>query len=114
MNPDLARTLAELTDEAATLLDGCGEKSWSEWLRTDAQRIRNLELSGFQHLMSAFDGKESINDLVLHPRNGDIIGGDQLAPVDKKLSLLLSKISWLVKMLYVDELVAQHIETFSQ
>ncbi len=55
--------------------------------------------------MSAFDGVGSINDLGLH-RNG--IGDDQIAPVNEKLRFLLSKISWLVKTLYVDEIVAQH------
>jgi hypothetical protein len=107
MHPELARSLAELTDEAAILLDSCGEKNWSEWFRTDAQRIRDLDLCGFKHLMSAFDGVGSINDLVLHSRNGT--GDDQVAPVNEKLRFLLSKISWLVKTLYVDEIVAQHV-----
>jgi hypothetical protein len=113
MHPELARLLAELTDEAATLLASCGEKKWSEWLRTDAQRIRNLDLCGFKHLMSAFDGTESINDLVLHPQSGNNTGDDQITPVNEKLSFLLSKISWLVKTLYVDEIVAQHMGNFT-
>jgi hypothetical protein len=107
MHPEVAE-LAALADEVAELLTGCGEMSWGEWFRKDARRIRNLDLYGVEHLKLAYGGMGSVNDLVLHPRNGHTLRDDEIGPANERLRSLLSKVSWLAKKLYAEEISAQH------
>lgn len=107
MHPEVAQ-LAELAEQVAELLFSCGETGWGEWFRNDARRIRNLDLYGVEHLKLAYGGMGSINDLVLHPRNGHVLRDEEIGSGNEKLRALLSKISWLAGKLYAEEISAQH------
>lgn len=102
MHPEI-QALAELLDRAQELLTKHGEKHWASWLEQDARRIRNLDLYGVEHLLSAFGGMGSINDLVLHPINGHLIQDSETDAVNTELGNLLDKAYRLAKKLYSEE-----------
>ena len=70
MHPEL-ESLAQLLDEAANLLRTYGVGNWAAWLKTDAERIRRSDFYGVEHLLSAFGGMGSLNDVVL-VRSGEM------------------------------------------
>ena len=49
-------TLCERLKETVDLLVGNREEHWAEWLRTALGRIENGDLSGIDHLLSAYGG----------------------------------------------------------
>ncbi len=102
MNPEI-RELAEMLETAQALLAKHEEYHWSDWLAKDARRVRNLDLYGVEHLLSAFGGMGSINDLIIHPINGHSIHVSEVDSVNEKLRLLLKKISTLANKLYGEE-----------
>ena len=64
MNTEI-ETLTSMLDEAVELLQKHGITHWAHWLKKDSQFIRNLDFYGVEHLLSAFGGMGSINDLAL-------------------------------------------------
>ena len=72
----LARLLAVL-DEAAALLAAHGEHQWAAWLEGDRRRIAQGDLTGLDHLVSAFGGMGSLNDVVFDTRNGNAHGTER-------------------------------------
>jgi hypothetical protein len=52
--------LVLILNQLIDLLKGVGESHWSAWLRTDAELIRSNNLSGVQHLLSAYGGMGSL------------------------------------------------------
>jgi hypothetical protein len=56
----LLNTLAE----AESLLRSHGEEHWASWLRRDAALIRASDGFGLEHLLRAFGGMGSFNDLI--------------------------------------------------
>ncbi|MPY88651.1 MAG: hypothetical protein GEU99_12085 [Luteitalea sp.] len=87
----LLKTLAE----AAQLLQECGEDRWARWLDSDRQRILVGDRDGLEHLLSAFGGMGSINDLLIHPANGHPVT-EELAPeINDRLRAMLSLCSEL-------------------
>ncbi|PLC43419.1 hypothetical protein C0Q88_01445 [Ralstonia pickettii] len=63
-------TLTKLLDEAAALLRAYEQTGWAEWLAKDAMRIRCRDGYGIEHLLSAYGGMGSLNDVVLQRSNG--------------------------------------------
>lgn len=66
----LARLLATLDDAAALLVEH-SEHGWAAWLEGDRRRIAQGDLAGLDHLLAAFGGMGSLNDLVFDLRNGN-------------------------------------------
>jgi len=64
MHPDI-EALASLLDEVSALLRTYNEWRWADWLDTDARRIRGQDFYGIEHLLSAYGGMGSLNDVVL-------------------------------------------------
>jgi hypothetical protein len=62
MHPEI-QELVELLNATKLLLAKYGETQWSEWLAKDSLLIENLDLHGVEHLLSAYGGMGSINDL---------------------------------------------------
>jgi hypothetical protein len=58
-------------DEAVALLIEHGEHRWAAWLADDRQRIERGDRYGISHLLQAFGGMGSLNDLMFHPVNGN-------------------------------------------
>ena len=102
MHPDIQK-LVELLDEAQSLLAQYGEINWRSWLEKDARLIKNLDLYGVEHLLAAYGGMGSINDLVIHPINGHKIKEPEVNSVNEKFDLLRTKIYSLAKKLAAEE-----------
>jgi hypothetical protein len=64
MHPELEH-LSQLLDEASELLSAHGATHWADWLREDARLIRDSDFYGIEHLLTAFGGMGSFNDVVL-------------------------------------------------
>jgi hypothetical protein len=75
--------LANDLDEIASLLESDGDKHWSAWLREDAAALKNGDLRGAQHFLSAFGGMGSINDSygfsATHKKEEDLSLDEQIA-----------------------------------
>ena len=69
MSPEI-EGLANSIDETATLLDASAEGHWAHWLREAARFLRKGDLFGAEHLLSAYGGMGSFNDINL-PNAGD-------------------------------------------
>jgi hypothetical protein len=69
---DLLATL----DEASALLAKHDVHHWAAWLSEDRERIANHDRYGVEHLLMAFGGMGSLNDVVFHPMNGNASGED--------------------------------------
>jgi hypothetical protein len=64
--PSLAVLLAAL-DEVIAILQAHGVDHWVGWLAADRQRLVDGDLDALSHLLQAFGGMGSLNDLVLDP-----------------------------------------------
>lgn len=69
MHPEV-KELAGLVQETAEVLLAHGETRWANWMRADAQLMRDLDFGGVGGTLAAFGGMGSINDLILRPING--------------------------------------------
>jgi hypothetical protein len=66
------KLLIETLEELTSLLRARGETHWVIWLESDLQRLRASDLYGVTHLLSAYGGMGSFNDLVLDARASDL------------------------------------------
>jgi len=82
--------LAKIIQEAADLLASVGEKHWGQWLKKDAELIRNSDFRGVEHFLSAFGGMGSINDLVIHNINGHSVTDSQIPETNSRFESLLN------------------------
>jgi len=57
--------LLETLNEIIQLLESDGEKHWSRCIRQSRERMQNSDYSGIEHLLSAYGGMGSFNDLVI-------------------------------------------------
>ncbi len=57
--------LLEVLDEIIRLLEADGEQHWSKWMRQSRARLLDSDYSGIEHLLSAYGGMGSFNDLVI-------------------------------------------------
>jgi len=65
MASDPAIELVSALDEVTLLLRESNEKHWTAWLEKDRRFIANGDFYGVEHLLQAFGGMGSFNDLVL-------------------------------------------------
>jgi hypothetical protein len=86
-------SLLAAASEASELLRRYGEDRWASWLDMDAERIRRGDRYGVDHLLTAFGGMGSLNDLVIHPLNGHNIAEQDLDPVNQRLSALVGTVA---------------------
>ncbi|WCH21106.1 DUF6966 domain-containing protein [Aeromonas salmonicida] len=91
-------------NEAIELLQSVKEKHWITWLAYDAALIEKQDFRGIEHLLSAFGGMGSINDLVIHPINGHEVQDSTVDKTNRMLQKILGEIWSLAKQLYNDEL----------
>jgi hypothetical protein len=61
----LAATLLVAVEEAVTLLRAHREERWAEWLERGGRLVAAGDGYGVEHLLRAFGGMGSLNDLVL-------------------------------------------------
>ncbi len=65
--------LCQSIESLVLLLGSAGETHWNNWLQTDLRRLRSGDTYALQHLLQAFGGMGSLNDLVIHPLNGHVL-----------------------------------------
>lgn len=84
--------LADLLESTSDFLLKHGVHSWATWLAKDAKLIRGGDYYGIEHLLSAFGGMGSLNDLVLHPANGHLISEADVNRGNDDLQAMLADI----------------------
>ncbi len=105
MHPEI-EDLSKTIQEAADLLLSVGELHWGNWLAKNAALISASDFRGVEHVLTAFGGMGSINDLVIHPMNGHSVNEKQISMVNEKLEALISSVAIKSKKLYNEEVDA--------
>ena len=100
MNVEI-EALARKLDEAEALLRRWGQTDWANWLCKDAGLIRKLDFFGIEHLLSAYGGMGSLNDVVLQSFNQ--IGLSVPLEDNERLDSLRHEIYSLAKKLESEE-----------
>jgi hypothetical protein len=98
--------LATLVQEASDLLRRHSVTFWADWLGDDAARIRRLDFSGIEHLLSAYGAMGSLTDVFIWPQNGHAIEGKDVELVNARLRSLLSRMYDGAKQLSREEFAA--------
>jgi hypothetical protein len=63
--------LLSILDELIALLRESGQMHWSSWLETDRSMIAKGDFYGVEHLLRAFGGVGSLNDVALNEAEKD-------------------------------------------
>ena len=74
-----------MLDEATTLLKKHEVSHWAEWLDKDKSLLEKSDFYRIEHLLSAFGGMGSFNDLYICKENGHIIENDETTSVNDNL-----------------------------
>jgi len=82
--------LLRVLDELVRLLRTWDEDHWADWVERDRRLIADGHPDALGHLLAAFGGMGSLNDLVIDPANGHSITADRVRPVNDRLRLLCS------------------------
>jgi hypothetical protein len=78
--------------DAISMLQRHGVTHWATWLEKDKNLLEKSDFYGIEHLLSAFGGMGSFNDLYICKENGHSIEDDQVSIVNDKLMELNRKI----------------------
>jgi ABC-type transporter Mla MlaB component len=89
--------LISILEQIEQLLVAHGEQHWSAWIKRDLTAIKRYDAHGIAHLLSAYGGMGSFNDLWLCAVNGHRIGESEVIEVNDKLSALRSEAYTLAK-----------------
>ena len=65
MASDMTAELLSALDQATLLLRQSQQKKWAGWLEKDRRLIADGEFYGVEHLLQAFGGMGSLNDVAL-------------------------------------------------
>lgn len=87
----LAR-LAENLGEVATLLRDHGETHWLKWATTCSHELETYDAAAFAHVLGAFGGMGSLNDLLILRVNGHIVAPERESAVNRRLGDLRAAI----------------------
>lgn len=74
------------------LLSGANAEHWADWFNKDLERIRKRDATGLTHLLSAYGGMGSFNDLLLDQRNGHTVTDGSKAFMNDQLAQLRSSV----------------------
>ena len=94
---DDVNKLEALLDEAISILRGHGVSHWADWLIKDVNLIRNDDFYGVEHLLTAFGGMGSLNDLGLAEPSKDDPTVLVTSTDDARFQAVLSSIYSLAK-----------------
>ena len=59
------KELIEVLSSIIELLESGGETHWVAWMRKSKSRLEASDFSGITHLLEAYGGMESFNDLII-------------------------------------------------
>ncbi|MDG2025697.1 MAG: hypothetical protein P8J50_01165 [Acidimicrobiales bacterium] len=82
--------ILRVLDDLLRLLRTYDETRWADWLDRDRRLIADGHPDALNHLLDAFGGMGSLNDLTIHRANGHIIDDDKTQPVNDRLRTLRS------------------------
>jgi hypothetical protein len=77
--------LISLLDKAIALLRRHGISHWADWLEKDKGLLEKSDYYGIEHLLSAFGGMGSFNDLYICKENGHAIKDEETSIVNDNL-----------------------------
>lgn len=100
MENDLAqktRQLIAILEQIVQLLAIHGEQHWSAWITQDITAIKKYDPNGMVHLLSAYGGMGSFDDLWLCAANGHRVDEMEVTRVNGTLSALRSEAYTLAK-----------------
>ncbi len=79
-------------EKLVALLRDANANHWAAWLDEDLARIRKRDANGLTHLLSAYGGMGSFNDLLLDQRNGHTVTDRSKGFMNDQLAQLRSSI----------------------
>ncbi|HUJ16825.1 MAG TPA: hypothetical protein VL197_02435 [Nitrospirota bacterium] len=91
-NQNSLQKLEAKLETLTALLKKHGVKHWSTWLGGDLNLIKSGDARGIEHLLSAYGGMGSLNDVYLCPENGHIIMKDEMNSVNDNFLELKSDV----------------------
>jgi hypothetical protein len=80
-----------LLEEMIPLLRSYNMTHWPGWLESGLRSLRDGDPDGADHLLMAYGGMGSFNDLIICPENGHDIDRDAIEPVNRRLDELRAK-----------------------
>jgi hypothetical protein len=89
--------LVAILEQIEHLLVIHGEQHWSAWITRDITAIKKYDAHGIVHLLSAYGGMGSFDDLWLCSANGHRIDEMEVTGVNDTLSALRSRAYTLAK-----------------
>jgi hypothetical protein len=89
--------LVEALDQLVALLRRYEIKHWADWFARDRQLIASGDAYGATHILSAYGGMGSINDLMILPENGHPIARADVKDVNESLMQLSGRVSALAR-----------------
>jgi len=91
--------LIALLRETVELLEAANERGWAFRLRGDLERLEDDDGSGLDHLLSAYGGMGSLNDLYLCAMNGHKVRDAEAKTLNARLNELTSEMWQVAKEL---------------
>lgn len=83
----LARLIANL-EETATLLRQHGETHWLGWVMKCRRELATYDAAAFDHVLGAFGGMGSLNDLLILAANGHVVRPEEEPAVNDRFDAL--------------------------
>jgi hypothetical protein len=80
--------LVAVLDELAAFLRRHSEAHWASWIERDRQALAAGDFHGVTHLLGAYGGMGSFNDLMLHPVNGHELDPSEIVSANERLDEL--------------------------
>ena len=84
--------LISALDETVALLNRHGATHWAKWFERDRELVAKGDFFGVEHLLTAFGGMGSFNDLYLCKSNGHAISENEESEVNANLSRLSARL----------------------
>ena len=91
--------LIGLLEETIELLRSYGVNPWADWLSRDVEYLKDKDLYGIEHLLSAYGGMGSFTDVFICPENGHNIQKSDVEKVNQRLNNLQNEIYLLAKQI---------------
>ena len=83
--------LIQILVELEKMLSEHDRSHWAKWMAKSIKRLRNSDFSGITHLLGAYGGMGSFNDVVFHPLNNDDLDDSEIIALNEQFSHLRSQ-----------------------